>query len=142
MCQGRPGLARPFQSTGRHDRRNESVPFGESELDVEYWQAPGLLLLDAVLSLVGAMEAAGNQPRVFVCDLRAVPDLDARACRVLHALIGHCRRVRMALILSGVGPGARRALGAAGILDDLGPGNVFPHLRDAMPRAHLLMNAD
>ncbi len=109
---------------------------------MEYWRAPELFLLDAVLTLFGVMEAAGTRPRVFVCDLRAVPILDAHACRVISVLLGRCRRSRMVLILSGVGPTALRTLGAAGTLDELGPRNVFAHLNDAMSRARILMNDD
>ena len=121
---------------------SDSCPLGARELGVEYWRAPELFLLDAVLTLIGVIEAAGTRPRVFVCDLRTIPVLDAHACRVISVLLGRCRRSRMALILSGVGPSALRTLGATVTLDDLGPGNVFPHLCDAMSRARILLNDD
>lgn len=106
---------------------------------LEVFEAPHLLLLHTVLVYHRALTATGWAPRVLVVRLARIPCLDPRGAHTIKVLSGLCREGRTRLLLSDVQPDAWRGLGQEGVLDDVGPGNVFAQWHQAVERAHQLL---
>lgn len=108
---------------------------------LEVFEAPHLLLLHTVLVYHRALTATGWAPRVLVVRLSRLPRLDRRGAHAIKALSGLCREGRTRLLLSEVQPHAWRDLGQEGVLDEVGPGNVFAHWQEALERARQLLGS-
>jgi len=114
----------------------------EVDKDLEVFEAPPLLLLHTVLSYHSALTAAGWSPKVLIVRLSRLSSMDRRGARTIKILAGLCRAGRTRLILSDVQSNARRGLGEEGVLDEVGPLNVFAQWDQALMRARQLLGAE
>jgi MFS superfamily sulfate permease-like transporter len=93
------------------------------------------LALYQVASVKTLLEILGHRPRVLVLGLEGLAALDARGIRMIQLLAGRCRGTGSRLVIGGAGSQARAMLARAGLLDELGPQNVFPRMREALAHA-------
>jgi SulP family sulfate permease len=118
----------------QHDGSRQERPLPRT---VAVFSADHLFALYQVLSMKGALEMLGDRPRVLVLGLEGLPALDARGVRIIRLLAERCRRSGTCLVIGGAGPQPRTMLARAGLLDEIGSHNLFPHMRDALVRAQL-----
>jgi SulP family sulfate permease len=106
---------------------------------VDVFHASHLFLLHVVLVYHRSLVSMGSYPRVLIFRLASLPCLDRRGARVIGTLAKLCRAKRGSLVLSDVRPGVWRMLGQEGVLDEVGPGNVFAQWNDAVNRAREIL---
>ncbi len=104
---------------------------------VAVFHADCLFVLYQVASVKRLLEMLGDRPRVLLLGLKGLGALDPRALRLLQLLALRCRRSGTCLIIGGAGPQPRAMLARAGLLDEIGPQNVFSRMREALVRARL-----
>jgi MFS superfamily sulfate permease-like transporter len=104
---------------------------------VQVFHADCPLALYQATKVKSLVEMLGHQPRVFVLGVEHLAALDARGVRMVQLLVGRCRHTRTTLIIGGAGVHTHAMLARAGLLDELGPQNVFPRLREALTYARL-----
>ncbi len=122
----------------RDDHRPERAPAGRSlPRSVAVFHADSPYMLYRVGSMKTLLEMLGDRPRVFVLGLEGLAALDQRGLRLIRQLAERCRRGGACLLIGGAGPQPRAMLARAGLLDEIGPRNVFPRLRDALVHARL-----
>ena len=106
---------------------------------VEAFVAPHLFMLHTVLIYHQTLVSTNGCPRILIFRLSHVPFIDRQGARTIGILAQLCRRRRTVLLLSDVQPDTWRGLGTAGVIDELGPGNIFVRWNEAVARArHLL----
>lgn len=108
---------------------------GELPHGAEVFEAPHLFLLHTVLAYHRTLASTGWYPRVLIVRLSRVPYLDRRGARAVAVLAQLCRQRRALLVLSDVQPGAWQGLGREGVIDEVGPNNVFTRWPEALQRA-------
>jgi len=90
-----------------------------------------------VASLKALLEMLGDMPRVLVLGLEGLAELDVRALQLIRLLAVRCHRGGTCLLIGGAEPQPRAMLAQAGLLDEIGPRNVFGRIREALVRARL-----
>jgi sulfate permease, SulP family len=123
-------------------RANEHGDDGSSEArclprTVAVFHADCLFALYQVATLKTVLEMMGDRPRVLVLGLEGLAALDPRALRLIQLLTVRCRRGGTCLIIGGAGPQPSAMLARVGLLDEIGPRNVFTRMGDALVRARL-----
>lgn len=83
------------------------------------------------------LEMLGHRPRVFVLAVEDLATLDARGIRMINLLQDRCRRSGTILMIGGARVAIYAILARSGLLDELGPQNVFPRLREALTHARM-----
>jgi hypothetical protein len=76
---------------------------------------------------------------VLIVRLARIPCLDRRGAHAITVLSQLCRGRRTRLLLSDVQADTWRGLGREGVLDEVGPGNVFAEWQRALDRASELL---
>ena len=118
----------------QHDGSHQERPLPQT---VAVFCTDQLFVLYQVLTLNGVLKMVGDRPRVFVLGLHGLPALDARGVRIIGLLAERCRRSGTCLVIGGAGPQPLTMLARAGLLDEIGPQNLFPCMREALVRAQL-----
>jgi SulP family sulfate permease len=119
------------------NQRDRSAPENPLPQTVAVFCTDQLFVLYQVLTLNGVLKMVGDRPRVFVLGLQGLPALDARGVRIIGLLAERCRRSGTCLVIGGAGPQPLTMLARAGLLDEIGPQNLFPRMREALVRAQL-----
>lgn len=104
---------------------------------IEVFHADCSLALYKATSAKKLLEMLGHRPRVFVLGVEDLAALDARGVRMIRLLVDRCHGTGTTLIIGGAGVQTHGMLARAGLLDELGPQNVFPRLREALTYARL-----
>ena len=104
---------------------------------VEVFHADCPLALYQATTVKSLLEMLGHRPRVFVLGVEDLAALDARGVRMIRLLVDRCHGTGTTLIIGGAGVQTHAMLARAGLLDELGPQNVFPRLREALTYARL-----
>lgn len=102
---------------------------------VAVFHADSPYMLYRVGSMKTLLEMLGDRPRVFVLGLEGLAALDQRGLRLIRLLAERCRRSGACLLIGGAGAQPRAMLARAGLLDEIGPQNVFARMRDAVVHA-------
>jgi len=110
------------------------VPPGVSVFEIK-----GPFFFGAVEVFRDTLDSLAEHPRVLIIRMRDVHALDSSGMRVLNDVVRRSRRAGAEVLLSDVRAQPLTALTTAGVLDDLGPANVFPEIDDALARAHEIM---
>lgn len=85
---------------------------------VESFQITGPFFFGVANRLGEVLDQIARSPKVFILRMCQVPLLDATGAQALAEFAGRCRRHGTFLILTGVRPGLRPALDAAGVVPD------------------------
>jgi MFS superfamily sulfate permease-like transporter len=104
---------------------------------IEVFHADCPLALYKATSAKKLLEMLGHRPRVFVLGVEHLAALDARGVRMIRLLVDQCHGTGTTLIIGGAAVQTHAMLARAGLLDELGPQNVFPRLREALTYARL-----
>lgn len=122
----------------REERHQEPSPSeGPIPRTVEVFRPECRLGLYGVASATSLLKMLGPHPRVFVLGLERLTALDSRCVRSVQLVASRCRGAGTTLLLCGTGPQARATLARAGLLDEIGPQNVFLDLREALVHARI-----
>jgi SulP family sulfate permease len=102
---------------------------------VEVYEIDGPLFFGAAETFKNTLGQVARRPRVLVVRLRHVPAIDSTGLFALRGLHRRCRREGTRLLLSDVQEQPRAALARSGLLDELGAGQVFASLDEALEHA-------
>lgn len=117
-----------------HSIVGREVPAG-----VQVYRVPGALFFGAARKLEAALERVGQQPRVLNLRMRTVLTLDSTAINALEGLLIRLKRKHVVLVLSGTPPGPEDLMRRAGLLEQIGAGNVVPNIEAALGRAREIL---
>lgn len=106
------------------------VPVG-----VEVFEIEGSLFFGAADKFKDALTQVGVRPKVLILRMRHVLSLDATALHALEDVWSQTRREGTQLVLSGVHSQPLFVMQRAGFLDQVGAGNVFGNIDEALARA-------
>jgi SulP family sulfate permease len=92
----------------------------------------GPFFFGAVEQFERALMSTHKDPRALVLALRRVPFMDITALQTLEEVVQHLQRRGVKVMLAGANERVAGKLERAGIIDLVGPANVFPELGQAL----------
>lgn len=102
---------------------------------VVVYEVNGPLFFGAAERFRSVLGEISDKPRVLVVRMRHVPATDSTGIQALRELVHNSIRGGTRVILAEVADQPMTVLTNAGLLDELGPGNVFATLDEALERA-------
>jgi SulP family sulfate permease len=102
------------------------------------YEVNGPLFFGAAERFRSVLGEISDKPRALVVRMRHVPAMDSTGIHALRELVRNGAKGRTRVILAEVLEQPRIVLGKAGLLDELGPENVFESLDDALERARVV----
>jgi SulP family sulfate permease len=102
---------------------------------VVVYEINGPLFFGAAERFRNVLGEISENPRALVVRMRNVPAMDSTGIHALRELARRSHRDRTTLILAEVSDQPRTVLMSSGLLDEVGPGNVFDSFDDAMVHA-------
>jgi SulP family sulfate permease len=102
---------------------------------VQVYDINGPFFFGAAATFRDALAQTGRSPRVLVVRMRRVPTIDSTGISVLRELARRSAREGTSMLLSGVQPAVREALGRAGFVDELGAERMLETYAAALERA-------
>ena len=120
----------PEAEVARARGRALVVPKGVQVYDIN-----GPFFFGAAASFKDAMATTGRSPRVLIVRMRRVPTIDGTGINALRDMVRSSRKDGTVVFLSGLLDEVRLALERAGMLDELGPGTLFPTYAEALQAA-------
>jgi SulP family sulfate permease len=105
---------------------------------VKVFEIYGAFFFGAASKFKDAIHEIDRAPKVLVLRLRNVPAIDATAVRALRDVFDKTKREGTRLVLAGVDRQPRRVIERSGLLEIIGPENVFADVAGALARAREL----
>jgi len=102
----------------------------KSRPDIDFFTAQGLLSFHSASAFEYQLQ--GDEHRPLILRMKDVHHIDTSGMLTLEGIIEHRRSHGGRIILTAIQPEIRPALERFGILDLLGPGNVFEHTKCAI----------
>lgn len=102
----------------------------QSRPDVAFFNAQGLLSFHSAATFEYELVGAGSRP--LILRMKDVHHIDSSGLLTLEGIIEHRHRSGGRFILTAVQPEVLPSLERFGIIEKLGPGNIFEHTRDAI----------
>ena len=102
---------------------------------VVLYEINGPLFFGAAERFRNVLGEISAKPRVLVVRMRHVPAMDSTGIHALRELVRNGRKAKTEIILAEVLAQPRIALTNAGLMEEIGPGNAFDSLDDALQRA-------
>jgi SulP family sulfate permease len=102
---------------------------------VVVYEINGPLFFGAAERFRNVLGEISENPRALVVRMRNVPAMDSTGIHALRELVRRSHRDRTTLILAEVSDQPRTVLMSSGLLDEVGPGNVFDSFDDALAHA-------
>jgi anti-anti-sigma regulatory factor len=102
----------------------------QSRPDIAVWSARGLLSFHSAAGLESTL--LGDEPRPLILRMKDVHHVDTSGLLTLEAVIAHRRKRGARTLLTAIQPEVRAAIERFGVIEELGPGNVFLHTRCAI----------
>ncbi|HZX96684.1 MAG TPA: C4-dicarboxylic acid transporter DauA [Myxococcales bacterium] len=99
--------------------------------EVVLYEVNGPLFFGAAESAMDALKAIGQQPRVLILYLGAVPAMDVTGLVALESALLRLRQQRIFCIMAGLRPQPASVLKKAGVTDEVGRLHIVPTLEDA-----------
>ncbi|MCC7363375.1 MAG: STAS domain-containing protein [Dehalococcoidia bacterium] len=104
-----------------------------SRPDIAFFSAEGVLSFHSVATMeYQLLHLFGADGRPLILRMKDVDHIDASGLLTLEGVIEHHQRCGGRIILTAIQPAVHLSLERFGILDLLGPGNVFQHTRCAI----------
>jgi SulP family sulfate permease len=121
------------EATGE-ELREDLTRNGLQELPpgVLVYAVEGPFFFGAVEKFEHALTAAHIGPEVLIIRLRWVPFIDITAMQTLEEVVQHLRKRKVRVILTGANERVAGKLERAGIVELVGPSNMFPDLTQAL----------
>lgn len=101
-----------------------------SRPDIAFFTAEGQLSFHSAAAF--EHELLGHADRPLILRMKDVHHIDATGLLTLEGIIEHRLKHGRRIILTAIQPELRPSLAKFGLLDMLGPGNVFEHTKDAI----------
>ncbi len=101
-----------------------------SRPDIAFFTAEGQLSFHSAAAF--EHELLGHSDRPLILRMKDVHHIDATGLLTLEGIIEHRLKHGRRIILTAIQPELRPSLAKFGLLDMLGPGNVFEHTKDAI----------
>ena len=102
---------------------------------IEVYEIDGPFFFGAAERFKEALGEMGRRPKVLILRLRHVPAIDATGIALLRDLFGRSRSEGTTLMIAGLQSQPHAALVHAGVLEEIGEGNVFTTVDDAISAA-------
>jgi SulP family sulfate permease len=102
----------------------------KSRPDIDFFTAQGLLSFHSASAFEYQLQ--GDEHRPLILRMKDVHHIDTSGMLTLEGIIEHRRSHGGRILLTAIQPEIRPALERFGILDLLGPGNVFEHTKCAI----------
>ncbi|MGE0598152.1 MAG: SulP family inorganic anion transporter [Dehalococcoidia bacterium] len=102
----------------------------QSRPDISFFNAQGMLSFHSAATFEYNLAAHHRSP--LILRMRDVHHVDASGLITLEGIIAHRRRLGGRIIVTAIRPEVREAMERFGLLDKLGPENVFEHTRTAI----------
>jgi len=102
----------------------------QSRPDISFFNAQGVLSFQSAAMF--EYELAGHRENPLILRMKDVTHIDATGLITLEGIIEHRQHAGGRIILTAIQPTLRPSLERFGILEKLGPGNVFEHTRTAI----------
>jgi MFS superfamily sulfate permease-like transporter len=102
---------------------------------------PGPFFFGAAETFRETLGQIAARPKVLVIRMRDVGALDSTGIHALKDVIHRTRRDGAAVLLADVHAQPLAALTASAVMDELGPGTVYPNIDDALLQARSLIGA-
>lgn len=115
---------------------SKRVPAG-----VEVYEINGPFFFGAANNLRDALDQLEKPPRVIILRMRFVPHIDATGLNALREFHRRCARHGTVLLLGGVHAHPLFAMAQSGLDYEIGAGNMFENLDDALERARQVVGA-
>jgi SulP family sulfate permease len=110
--------------------RRRIVPRG-----VEVFEISGPFFFGAAEQFKDTLGQVARKPQVLIIRMRDVPAIDSTGLHALHELARSCKHDRTLLLLADVHAQPMFALARSDILEEIGEGNLFGNLDDALDHA-------
>ena len=103
---------------------------------VSVFEITGPLFFGAVETFRETLDQLAEHPKVLIIRMRDVHALDSTGIHALKDVVRRSRRAGSDVLLTEVQAQPLAALTGSGMLDDIGMGNVFPEIDDALARTY------
>lgn len=113
-----------------------SIPPG-----VEVYEINGPFFFGVANNLLDALDHLEKPPKVIILRMRHVPHIDATGLAALREFHRRCVKNGTTLLLGGVHVHPLFEMAKSGFDQEVGPGNMFENLDDALARARELVGA-
>lgn len=124
---------------GMGDETADSLLFQQREggipKGVQIYAVDGPFFFGAADRFREALEQTSEKPKVLVLVLRRVPTIDSTALQALRHVIRRMKQQGTEIFLVGARRQPLEAMRRAGLVDDIGEGNVLPDIDAALARA-------
>lgn len=113
---------------------NKVIPEG-----VEVYEINGPFFFGVADMLINTLEHIGKTPKVFILRMRNVPAIDATGEHALENFYSTCKKLGIALVLSGVNKLPYETLKKMHFIDMIGRENVLDHIDKALIRTNEIL---
>ncbi len=124
--------------TGGESDGADSALRGDIPAGVQVYDINGPFFFGAAEKFRNALSTISGKPRVLIVRMRDVPAIDATGMHALLGVVRQSHREGVRLLLTDVHTQPLAALTKASIVDEVGAGNIFPSLEDALAHARHL----
>ena len=114
---------------------NKVIPEG-----VEVYEINGPFFFGVADRLINTLEHIGKTPKVFILRMRNVPAIDATGEHALENFYHTCKKLGIALVLSGVNKAPYETLKKMHFIDMIGKENVLDHIDKALVRTNEILD--
>lgn len=115
--------------------KNKVIPEG-----VEVYEINGPFFFGVADMLINTLEHIGKTPKVFILRMRNVPAIDATGEHALENFYHTCKKLGIALVLSGVNKAPYETLKKMHFIDMIGKENVLDHIDKALVRTNEILD--
>jgi SulP family sulfate permease len=117
------------------DLADDAIDTRRVPAGVEVFEITGPLFFGAAAAFRDTLGSVADNPRLLIVRMRHVSAVDSTGLRALSELVHRCRRQGTTVYVSEMHTQPLAALEASSTLDDIGRGNIFPTLNDALDSA-------
>lgn len=114
---------------------NKVIPDG-----VEVYEINGPFFFGVADMLINTLDHIGKTPKVFILRMRNVPAIDATGEHALENFYQTCKKLGIALVLSGVNKAPYETLKKMHFIDMIGKENVLDHIDKALVRTNEILD--
>jgi SulP family sulfate permease len=128
------------QQLAREDREQKDVPLAQLTprsfpVGVEVFEISGAFFFGAAEAFKETLTQVGRKPKVLIIRMRDVSLLDATGLRALRDVVRRSQAERTLVLIAEIHTQPLAALERSPVHEELGPGQIYMTLEDALDRA-------
>ena len=128
------------QQLAREDREQADVPLAQLTprsvpVGVEVFEISGAFFFGAAEAFKETLTQVGRKPKVLIIRMRDVSLLDATGLRALRDVVRRSQAERTLVLIAEIHTQPLAALERSPVYEELGPGQIYMTLEDALDRA-------